>query len=310
MKIIQFSEYQNVHITLTKNFITKNSLFRDIVYDNHGGAIFCSAADVLSIITSCIFINNTVTKSSDNSEGGSICILKSKEVCLNCSFFETNSAYYAASFYISDRSNAFITTISQVSITNDYVTYPETHFELFGGNPLHVSNFNLSKSKCQNHGIGIDYIEEYQHNVFSYVYYAECEAGQGYFLNDQGNLPKNYYVDKCVFINNNIADFFAPTSRSDINPSFFDCNFIFESKIPNFNFKVNFFNCYITPEIPNYGKASFNNTLAIENGINNKIKDFLCDSFFEKDSSTNENSHYQYFKYHIFTSLFIISRSI
>ena len=158
MKLIQLSEYQNVHLSLDKNFITKNSLFRDIVYDNHGGAIFCNTSDVLSIITGCIFINNKVTKSSDNSEGSSICILKSNEVCLNCSFFETNSACLAASFFISDRSNHFITTISQVSINNDYVTYPETHFELFGGNPLHVSNFNISKSTCQNHGIGIDYI--------------------------------------------------------------------------------------------------------------------------------------------------------
>ena len=144
--------------------------------------------------------------------------------------------------------------------------------------------------------------------LITYDYYAECEAGKGYFLNDQENLPKNYYVDKCVFINNNITDFFALISCSDINPSFYYCDFIFDIIIPNFNFEVNFFNCFITPDISisNYGEANFNSTLTIENEINNKIKNFLCDSFYEKESVTIQNIHCQYFKYHVFTYVFII----
>ena len=265
----------NAHVdVLSNNFFIQNCLFEHIVYQASGGAISCYSPDSSILIRSCFFIDNHIT--NQHGEGGSLHVTQCKEISVVCCLFDKNSAYYTCSFFISDRNTPFKTKINQVAAVNEYKSFEYSHLEVFGGNPLLVSNFNNSHNSCPNHGFCIDCLEAETHNILIYIIFSNCQVGNGYFYYDQLKMPKKYFCDRSAFVNNTISTFIANIGFSDISPSFFNCDFNFESVMPVFNCEAHFYDCYVTPAIVNIGQAVIHNTKEEENSVVLQISRFEC----------------------------------
>ena len=300
---IQYLNSNIQHLTFSQNLNLLYSFFIGITYsDGNGGALYMSKSDSFAEIVDCSFINNTVCK--ELSEGGSIYIDRSEKVIINCSLFDHNSAYYLCSFWLVDFEKQFELILNQVTVSKSYETSAGSHLDIIGGNPLHLLNYNLTHCNLPYYGMNIKYLEEEKHGVISYMLYAECEIADGYFIHDHNPFPNKYFCDRSCFVNNNISNFFTIKTNQDIFPSYFNCDFIFDITIPNFNFHITFQNCYFQPQIGEKGSAIFNITLIEENGILPKYISFRCLEI-ENQISKRKITHFTYIFHMLFTSLFI-----
>ena len=296
------------HITLTQHFIIKNVIFTEINYtEGNGGAIFLNNTEAICEITYCYFYYNAV--SGNSRQAGSIYIANCNRAIYNCSYTYSNTGYYAASTWMSCRSKYFILLIDNIAIANSYQSSDYTHLEVFGGDPLHISNYNVSNCDCPSYGVTIDYLKGEEHNVLSFIALIDNIVGDGYFMHDKyidssSNFPKTYYLDKSVFIDNTIDKFFSDRTIDDITPIFYNCDFIFNKKVPIFKYEITFNNCYFEPQITNKGSGNFITTLTSKNNILNDIEELECVK--SQNIIIYEDNNEQYRNALIFTSLFLL----
>ena len=304
--IIANTKLSNIHLAIVKDLVVIDAIFRDITYsEGGGGAIYIANDELTEEFVGCSFINNIVT--AEKSYAGSILIYQSKLTSINCTYIDHNSAYYACAYRITNRQTPFIVVMNQISTINGFHVHENTHFDMVGGNPLNIKNYNLSKYNCEFYGFLIDSIEADTHDVISYFIYEDCFAGNGYFLHDQRNIfPNSYFCDKSSFVNNSISDFYSRRTIQGTSASFFDCDFIFDKIIPTFNYSIILYNCFISPLIKNTGSLIFESTLDHENGNIEKLISIKCLSNsqnlnIERYSSNEDVSSI------ILTSLFILN---
>ena len=240
----------------------KNSVFAHLVSEVSGTAFHLQNAELKEVLISQnLFLDNIC--SASYGEGGSVFV---NSICSSCTVrscvFDHNAAFFSSAYFISLPGSFFPVEITETLICCDFNCSDSSHLDIIGGKPLNFNNINITRSFAPSYGYVIHYAHAERPSAFRFINFDSNSAGYGYFLHDKTDMPSHYYFEKGNFNNNSIEYFYTNRINSlGKEPEYFNCNFVFSSIVPIFNFKTYFHFCYFSTDISSQENCVIDNQL-------------------------------------------------